>query len=78
MECMNGLMADVIRVNGKITTCMAEVYTPGKMVVCMMVSIKTIGNMVLAHIHGLMGDNILDIGKMANNTEKAGISNKME
>jgi len=71
-------MVVVMKVNGRIITCMARVITPGKMVVAILATTKWIRNTDLAFIPGLMAENTKETGTTENNTVKESLYFKME
>ena len=70
-ENINGKMVDSISENGKTTTCMVRVCTPGPTAEDMKVNMKWIKNMVLESITGLITEYMRAIGSMENNTAEA-------
>ena len=75
-ESTNGLMADATMEIGKTTTCMAEVFIPGKTVDVMRESISTIENTVMVSMCGKMAGNTKDAGRTANSMVKV-FTNKL-
>lgn len=70
MASIRGRMAESSAATGLRTICMAKESIRGKTVDAMRDSISTIRSMDLEHTHGLMEDNIQEIGPMANKKEK--------
>ena len=67
MVIINGLMAENIWAIGRVILWMISVFTPGKTVVSMKVSIKMTKSMVMVSILGAISRNILDGGTKVNN-----------
>jgi len=63
-----GLTADSMKESGWITTCMASVFTHGRMAVCTKVNIRMTRSMDLESILGLTADATVAIGAEANST----------
>lgn len=74
---MSGPMEEDMKEIGKIIICMVEGFILGKMVEGTKENIRMIENMVMEHIHGLMGDNMMGIGRTENNMELEFIDNRM-
>ena len=73
LASMCGQMADNMRVSGRIITCMAGVFIPGKTEESMRVSIRTTESTDMVYILGPTTDNTLATGRMESNTEKESI-----
>ena len=67
---MFGLIKRLIQENGNIIKCVAKGRWFGKMEEVIKVIIKQTKCMVLEFFNGLMGENMKDNGKKANNMEK--------
>jgi hypothetical protein len=67
---INGQMAGLIMVNGKIIKCMAKEYLLGLMGEDMRVNILKIKSKVKVHSTGQMEENMLDNGEMESSMEK--------
>ena len=67
MAIINGLTVENISGIGKVILWMISVFTPGKTVVSMKVSIKMTKSMVMVSILGAISRNILAGGTKANN-----------
>ena len=66
MEFIFGKTKGSMLAYGKITKCMVMAFSLGLMVECIMEVTQTEKNMVLVHMNGLINENSLVIGRMAN------------
>ena len=78
LEDIPGLMAGLMKVCGKIITCMAKVSIHGKMDVSTKVNTSTIRRAGMACTRGLMDVSTKETGTTASNMEKEGTSCPME
>lgn len=69
-ESTNGQTVEFSKANGKITKCMAKVYSLGLMVEFMKASTSMTRKKVKAFSNGQMADNTLESGKEANSMVK--------
>jgi len=78
LASMCGQMADNMRENGRIITCMAGVFTPGRTEENTRVNTRTTENMDMVFILGPTTDSMLETGRMESNTEKESIDLQTE
>lgn len=78
MVVILGLMEEYIKGIGLIIKCMVVANINGKMAVVIKVNTITIKSMDMVFIHGLMGEDMKDIGKMVKDKEEVNIFYQLE